>query len=599
VSYLPVTPKFGRRAAVDTVAVTPPHGIRWETQRMSWRAIGGPHRASVRAWIGINHLADMLDYLRNGVKLYDAQGVLCWWGYVHEVRVRWGVSEVGISLDQMFNKVKVAYKTLAPGEDATEDAETDWAENAISTGEYGDKELILSAGRLVLSEAAAEQLRDTRLAQIAFPQAVADYEGRAAEPMVEMLLRGWWETLGWTHYSQIAGRYSYTDTSGGAVQAIGQSTSTLTVSWDDADGGEDFALAAVAGTFDRYSEGIRLIVTNSGAGSDLNDGTYNVDTIRSDGTKMSFLEDVDDDAAATAEFTPDGDRAAQSFLTGDAWTVVTIAVRARTVGNPGDSLRVSLYSDSAGSPNGSLAAGTIAASELDDVMRWRVVTMTAGYTLVAATTYWVHVERTGSSDADDAYHVELNTKAGDGGTFKLWNGASWTTRTDVDMPFDVIGGYASSTLIKNIIETSAFVTEVTVIDAANSITVLQQVEDQTVKAVAEGLLDAGTGNDRRLLAVMDEHRAVQLKEEPPVTDTTTLYKRGRDGTIRDRYGAKVEPQRAGEIVGNWLENEDIRAIVAPGSDIADAGRAFIEEAEWTLSGDAVRLTARGSQNVWS
>jgi hypothetical protein len=594
VSYLPVTPQFGRRAAVDSVNVTPPHGIRWETQRMSWRAIGGPHRANIRAWTGIHRLADMLDYLRNGVKLYDAQGVLCWFGYVHKVTVRWGVTEVGVSLDQMFNRVKVGYKTLAAGEDSTEDAETDWAENEISTGEYGDKELILSTGSLILSEAAAERVRDTKLAQVAFPQAVADYESRTSEPMVDIECRGWWETLSWTHYSQAEGRVSYTDTSGGAIQAIGQASSTLTVTWDDADGGEDFVLAA-AGTFDRFSEGIRLIVTNASDAN--NNGTYNVDTIRSDGTIMAFLEDVDDAASATADFVPDGDKAAQSFQTTAAWTVVSVAIRAQTGGSPADSLRVSIYSDSAGSPNASLTSGTIAGSAMDDVMRWRVVPVTA-YTLAATTDYWVHVERTGASHATNTYHVELCTKAGDAGDYKLWNGASWTTRTDVDMPFDVIGGYALTTLISSVIDTSGFVSGITIVDASSAVTVLRQIEDQTIKRVAEGLLDAGTANDRRLLARMDEHRAVTIVEEPAADDTTTLYRRARDGTLRDRYGAKVEPQRAGEIVGNWLENEDIRAIVAPGSDIADAGRAFIEEAEWTLSGDAVRLNARGAPNVW-
>jgi hypothetical protein len=561
---------------------------------MSWRAIGGPHRATVRAWTGIHRLEDMLDYLRNGVKLYDAQGVLCWWGYVHEVKIRWGVTEVGVSLDRMYNRVKVGYKTLAAGEDATEDAETDWAENEISTSEYGDKELILSTGSLILSEAAAERVRDTKLAQIAFPLAVADYESRTSDPMVEIECRGWWEILSWAHYSQAEGRVSYTDTSGGAIQAIGQASSTLTVTWDDADGGEDFVLAA-AGTFDRFSEGIRLIVTNaSDAG---NNGTYNVDTIRSDGTVMAFLEDVDDSASATADFVPDGDKAAQSFTVTGAWTVVSVAIRAKAVGSPADNLRVSIYSDSAGNPNASLASGTIAGSELDDVMRWRVVPMTA-YTLATSTDYWVHVERTGASHATNTYHVELCAKAGDGGDYKLWNGASWSTRTDVDMPFDVIGGYALTTLLGTVINTSGFVTDVTIVDASSAVTVLRQIEDQTIKRVAEGLLDAGTANDRRLLAKMDEHRAVQIYEEPAADDVTTLYRRARDGMLRDRYGAKVEPQRAGEIVGNWLENEDIRAIVAPGSDIADAGRAFIEEATWNLNGNSVNLLARGAQNPW-
>jgi hypothetical protein len=91
---------------------------------------------------------------------------------------------------------------------------------------------------------------------------------------------------------------------------------------------------------------------------------------------------------------------------------------------------------------------------------------------------------------------------------------------------------------------------------------------------------------------------VTIKEEPSVDNHAARYSRDRTGALRDYYGAKVEPQRAGEIAGNWLLSDDIGAIAIEGSDLADAARAFVDEVEWSAAGNSVRFTARGSKNVW-
>jgi hypothetical protein len=600
VSYLPVIPDFGRRGAVDTTHVTTPNGVAWQAQRMSWRAIGGPHRANIRASrVGIDYLADMLDYLRNGVKLYDQQNELCWWGYVHEVKVRWGMTEVGVSLDRMFNRILVRYKALTPGEDSTEDAETDWAEDAASTTEYGDKEAVLSSGSLVLSADAADTLRDIKLAELSRPSAVADYEGLMSDPVVDILCLGWWHTLGWVYYSQAAGRISYTE-GDGAIQGIGQAayTTGVTVTWADISEG-DF-MYDTAASFGRYSEG--QIITVTGAANAANNKSYGILDINPALTTLTLDSDAATDAAADSiTITPQGTKGAQHFQTGpnDDWTVVSIRIRAKTVGNPSGSLRVSIYSDDgAGNPNASLASGTLATADLDGVMRWRTFTLTSTLTLSALTEYHIVIDRTAADAAADAYHVELSTDAGAGNVYQYWDGAAWTPRASVDMTYEIVGGYLASQMIKQVLETSAFVTEVTVINDSRDYTPLTQIEYQTVKTVVEGLLDIGTSNDLRLQAKMDEHRAVTIKEEPSVSNSAARYTRDRNGVLRDYYGAAVEPQRAGEIAGNWLVSDDIDAIATEGSDLADAARAFVDEVEWSAADNSVRFTARGAKNVW-
>lgn len=596
-SFLPVQPVFGRRGDVDGTRVVPPAGTILQATRMSWRAIGGCHRANIRAELGIDGLAEMLDYLRNGVRLYDKQGYLCWWGYVHEVTVRWGVSEVKISLDRMYNRVKVAYRALVAGEDATEDTQTDWAENGISVSEYGYKELILDAGALVLTETAAEALRDTRLAETAQPRASADFDTRNTNPIADIACRGWWETLSWVHYNQTAGRINYTDTGGGGMQAIGQAATTTAadVTWEDGDDGD--YIYSVSGQFLRFSAGQIITVTDSTA----NNGTYTITEVNINGQRITTAEDVDDDGGVDSiTITPQGSRAAQSFTTGasDTWRVISAAIRAMTKGAPVDSLRVHIYNDSAGSPGSSLGNGTLLGSTLDGVMRWRTFTMSSTITLAASTTYWLVTDRTGSNDAENCYHVELCSDAGASGTYKYWDGATWQTRAGMDMPFDVVGGYLASDLIKDTLTKSAFITGVTVVNDAAAVSTLTQIDDQTVKNVVEGLLETGSGNERRLLANVDEYRTVTVYEEPSAESTATRYRRNRHGELVDRYGIRVEPQRVGEIAGNWLESEDIRAIATAGSDLADAARAFVEEIEWTASGNAVRILARGARDVW-
>jgi hypothetical protein len=599
-SYLPVIPDFGRRGAVDTTHVTTPSGASFETLRMSWRAVGGPHRANIRASrVGIDYLSDMLDYLRNGVKLYDQQNELCWWGYVHEVKVRWGLTEVGVSLDRMFNRVMVRYKALTPGEDSTEDAETDWAEDASSTSEYGDKELILSTGNLVLSEDAAETLRDIKIAEMSRPSAIADYESRASDPVVDITCRGWWETLGWVYYSQAAGRISYTE-GDGAIQGIGQAayTTAATVTWaDNSEGDFMYDTAAALG---RYSEG--QIITVTGAANAANNKSYGILDINPALTTLTLDSDAATDAAADSiTITPQGTMGAQYFQTGpnDDWTVVSIRIRAKTVGNPSGSLRVSIYSDDgAGNPDTSLASGTLATADLDGVMRWRTFTLTTNLTLSALTEYHIVVDRTAASAAADAYHVELSTDAGAGNVYKYSSGLGWATRASVDMVYEIVGGYLASQMIKQVLEASAFITEVTVINDSRSYTPLTQIEYQTIRTVVEGLLDIGTSNDLRLQAKIDEHRAATIREEPSVDDDATRYSRDRHGALRDYYGVKVEPQRAGEIAGSWLVSDDIGALAIEGSDLADAARAYVDEVEWSAADNSVRITARGAKNVW-
>lgn len=588
-TYGPVMPIFYNRSMHDLIAT--PAGVQWSTRRFSHRAIGGPHRANVVAVGGVDALVGLLDYLRYPIELIDGQGVLCWWGYVHEVKIRLGAMEVGVTLDRMYNRIKVKYTVLTVGEEGTSEAVTGFGDNGTSQNLYGRKEIVLDAGNLILDEIGAEQLRDTRLGGIGLPLALAEFtNSTAAQVTAELFCRGWWETLGWQLYSQAAGRLNYLTTKGGAFQGIGQSaTATATdVTWEDGDDG-DF-IYSISGQFLRYSAGQIITVTSSTA----NDGTYTILEVNANGQRITTVEDVDDDGSVDSiTITPQGTKGAQSFATGasDTWSTLTVAVRAKKVGSPSDNLEIGLYSNSAGSPGTKLASGFIAGADLDDVVRWRSAEVI--YALAASTTYWVVVERSGSSDADDCYHVELDTEAGASGSYKYWDGSAWQSRGGVDMPFDVVGGSTTTAMISEALGEAQFVGDVAIRNTSGITTALYQAEEQTIKQAVETWLEMGTLNDRRLLAAVDRGRNVQIYEEPKSSELN--YRKRADGSITTDKGVRVEPQRF--TAGVWLVGEALETAVPPGTRLASVARSFIEESEWT-SDDKVRLVTKGTKPVW-
>ena len=590
-AYGKVKPRFYNRAYTRLQPMHP--DIEWTTQRFSHRAVGGPHRANVTATAGEAFLVGLLDYLRCPVELLDEQGHLCWWGYVHEIKLRLGNIQAGVTLDRMYNRIKVTYTALTVGEDEAEEAQTGFGDNTVSQNEYGRKELILDAGNLILDAVGAEQLRDTKLNDISLPLPLSEFtDASPSRPVIEFSCRGWWETLSWQFYSQAAGRLNYLDTDGGAVQGIGQSATTTAADVTFEDSADGDFIYSISGQFLRFSAG--QIVAITGTIASANDGTYSITEVNGNGQRLTVVEDVDDEGTVDSiVVTPQGTKAAQSFTTGasDDWTVLSIAVRAKSKGSPSDSLRIALYSESGVAPSASLANGTILGSEIDSVMRWRNVELT--YTVAPSTTYWVHVDRTGSDDADDCYHVELSTNAGAGGVFKYWDGASWTARVGVDMPYDIVGGDATTTMVTEALGEAQFVNAVAVTDISGVTTPLYQIEDQTIKQAVETMLDIGAADNTRLLATIDKGRNARIYKEPVAG--TLDYRKRKDGTLATNKGVRVEPQRF--AAGVWLVGESLETAVPPNTRLATAARAFVEESEYTADGK-VRLITKGQKPVW-
>lgn len=165
--------------------------------RLGWKAIGGPDKASLSMPAGIDRW-EAMKLLRCPVRIYADDGSIVWWGFVSRVSVPHGEIKIGLTLDKMTNSVAVHYANLPDGNQTPNSAPlTTWANDFVSQAEYGIKERIyqLSQG----NETQANARRDTLFSRNRYPVATVDLSGGTDQISIDC--QGWWNTLDWRYYS--------------------------------------------------------------------------------------------------------------------------------------------------------------------------------------------------------------------------------------------------------------------------------------------------------------------------------------------------------------------------------------------------------------
>ncbi len=176
-------------------------GIYLVPESYSMHAIGGPEQARIAVHGPIAALWEAIEWLRCPVEILNDRYESAWWGYVAEIEIEVGAVQVGVSLENMANKVAVAYGAIAPGSAAAGTrATTDWAQDAESVAEYGVKELLVTDSRGYTDTAAA--LRDRILAENRYPVPTIRTGQSGGEPSARLTCYGWWRTLDWRYYVQ-------------------------------------------------------------------------------------------------------------------------------------------------------------------------------------------------------------------------------------------------------------------------------------------------------------------------------------------------------------------------------------------------------------
>lgn len=252
--------------------------------RFGWAAIGGPSDAMLEATGRREGLATMLNWLGYRIKIVGESGLPVWWGMVAEVQLSLGAYSIGVSLEPMYNTVAVAY-TYEDADNVTQRGTTEWAQ-AGSVATYGRKELLFSQSDLG-SVQDAEDLAANLAARFGSPVPVVR-SGGDGEDRATLYCRGWWHTVGWRYYKQLAGREAHEDGSGEQVLGVGVTSDLITFH-------EESKGVYLVGGQHGFRDGDKVVIS----GTTSNDGVMTIES--------ATQADIWEYTATTIAFSPSND----------------------------------------------------------------------------------------------------------------------------------------------------------------------------------------------------------------------------------------------------------------------------------------------------
>ena len=179
-----------------TIEQVLPAGLSVEVGRYSKTVFGGCDKAELEITGDPTDQFEFLNYLRDGIEIFDENGNEVWWGFVQRVEISHGEVQITADLDEMSNKIALAYNLISAGGNTVGVRRTtSWITDADSIAKFGTKELLESGGSMNAVEAVsmATRLRN----EVSFPRVYVTSGG--SKPKVRLECLGWWHTLGWRY----------------------------------------------------------------------------------------------------------------------------------------------------------------------------------------------------------------------------------------------------------------------------------------------------------------------------------------------------------------------------------------------------------------
>ncbi|HEY3345586.1 MAG TPA: hypothetical protein VGJ97_11700 [Anaerolineaceae bacterium] len=281
-----------------------------------------------------------------------------------------------------------------------------------------------------------------------------------------------------------------------------------------------------------------------------------------------------------ASLTPLGNGAYQQHLTTFttppatiSWPAKKIYLRVGKLGNPADSLTVTLLDNA----NNSLATSTAAASAIGKV-GWFEFPLNTAASLTANTVYKICIHRSGAQDAANYYRVEMDTSY-QADLAAYWNGSAWVTFSPYcSLLFKVTGEEDSAVQLSRMLAPSAggqFLPDQDLPISSGNTIPLWRDGKQTAGQEIQALLELGTGPAKYLAAVGQDRRLTIFPQLAPGAADYGLLRTGR---ILDPAGAIVRPGFV--IAGVWMQAADIAPVGLIGPQMVDPARVFVEAMEW-------------------
>lgn len=276
-----------------------------DTQRLQLKplsysaaAVGGPVEARIELTGDSLTCFAALDWLRYYVVIRNGNGTPVWNGIVTGVDYQSEATRIGVTLDDMRNRILVDY-TYDDASGTPQSAATDWAQDATSISRYGTKEERVSLADA--PQAQAEQKRGTWLAQVKLP--IASVEPGEGQVSATLNCTGLWQTLDWQYYADASGRVVF-DEADDAEHLLGWGLTSNLI------GFRNQAIHDISARLANLAYGGKVVVTGSAA----NNTTLTVGQPGSDDAvtlgptnTISFdaLDDIMDSAGGLGSFRAD------------------------------------------------------------------------------------------------------------------------------------------------------------------------------------------------------------------------------------------------------------------------------------------------------
>lgn len=189
-----LTPIFTRANGV----VADLHPLRFAPLRYTKSSMGGPKSCEIAVEGTEDEIWNLTSILRYGVQILDDYGDLCWHGYVDEVRLNINGIEWSLSLQNMANRVRMKYTTIAEvGVVGGQQRITAWYDDVRSQGMFGTKEAVLIGNDLTDDAAVTRALSE--LVMLRYPMPKIEF-AESEEINAKIICKGWIDTLAWRYY---------------------------------------------------------------------------------------------------------------------------------------------------------------------------------------------------------------------------------------------------------------------------------------------------------------------------------------------------------------------------------------------------------------